>query len=169
MEPSQNPSPEETANPYTNPKRQADMQQKLAAERAYVQNWGKPDVARPDMATIRPMGGIPSATSPDRLADINQQRTMPTIYNNDVVANQAMAGTYSQQVPEQPENKSDLVTISLVLAFAAPLAGLILGVISAKRSRRLNASNRPARIAIILNIISLVGVVGVLLFLFMPS
>jgi len=165
MEPIENPTPPVQDKAESVPIDPTYMNQVQAAESAYVQNWGKPDIISPQSNPSVPLPNNPSVEVTETPNVITQDVAVSNLDNFGV-----SAPTNDFSTPSiSTDYNSDLAIISLVLALAAPLAGMVLAIVALIKGRRANANNQLARISIIVNFIAIVLMLGIILYFLMPN
>ena len=187
------PNQEVIADEYMTPARQEDLQQKLEAEKAYVDRWAQPSITlpstdyqsassayQPDSAPTqqyavpiskRPLFGFKQNTSseqPTASTNYNAYSATPEPTSGSFETDTSYSDTYDDYSTPN-EVAHEYAVLSLVFAVVSPLAGIILATLAIKKSKKVYQNNKLAKTSLLVNILALVVAIGVLIFLLTPT
>lgn len=187
------PNQEVIADEYMTPARQEDLQQKLEAEKAYVDRWAQPSITPPSAdyqsansayqsdstssqqyavpISKRPLFGFKQSTPPEQpttSTNYNAYSTTPEATSGFFETDTSYSDTYDDYSTPN-EVAHEYAVLSLVFAVVSPLAGIILATLAIKKSKKVYQNNKLAKTSLLVNILVLVVAIGVLIFLLTPT
>jgi len=172
------PNQEVIADEYMTPARQEDLQQKLEAEKAYVDRWAQPSITPPSADYQSASSAYqPGSTLPQQYAVPISKRPLFGFKQNTSSSEQPMASTNYNAYSATPEAASgsfetgtsysdtyddystpnevahEYAVLSLVFAVVSPLAGIILATLAIKKSKKVYQNNKLAKTSLLVNIL----------------